>query len=216
MIELLESHETNELSTALAKAQSEMPIAEKSSSNPFFKSKYADLQSIVEISRPCLTKHGLSVTQQIATIDEGHPYLITKLRHSSGQWIMSKLRMVPAKNDVQSLSSCATYLKRMCYASLVGVVTGEVDDDGESAVAPTRNNGYDHTQTQIYKIVEFIDQEQIEQLKLELLDHPETAKSVYDGMKRMYGSETFTKIPKADFWKTLSRIQTLKSEEKRK
>lgn len=212
MIDLLESHEINELSTALAKAQSEMPIAEKSSSNPFFKSKYADLQAIVEISRPCLTKYGLCVTQQIAHIDDGHPYLITKLRHSSGQWVMSKLRMVPAKNDVQSLASCATYLKRMCYASLVGVVTGEIDDDGEAAVAPTRY--IENKVIQSYS--ELIDSEQIEQLKSELIDFPETSKSVYEGMKKMYGSETFCKIPKVDFWKTLNRIQTLKSEEKRK
>ena len=59
--------------------------------------------------------------------------------HASGQWIKSKARHNPPKNDIQSLASYNTYLKRMCYTSIIGLATGE-DDDGEAAVAPTRTN----------------------------------------------------------------------------
>jgi len=131
------SPEINELTTALAKAQSEMKSADLNKTNPYFKSSYADLQSIVNASRGPLTKNGLSVTQQL--YDEyDASWLITTLWHTSGQWITSKRRVVPAKNDIQTISSHTTYLKRMSYASLIGVVTGEDDDDGEAAVATQR------------------------------------------------------------------------------
>jgi hypothetical protein len=142
----LMSPEIDQLATALAKAQAEMSVAGKNQKNPFFKSNYADFQAIIQASRPALSKYGLSVVQppfiyeeSVDGVGAGSSYLITILMHSSGQWIKSKARHNPPKNDIQSLSSYNTYLKRMCYTSLVGVVTGE-DDDGEAAVAHTRTH----------------------------------------------------------------------------
>lgn len=136
-----QSEQTNELFTALAKAQEEMEIASKDSSNPFFKSKYADLQSVVGSSRPYLTKHGLSVIHLLQQEDQS-TYMVTQLSHSSGQYIRSKVKLSPQKPDVQSLGSYITYMKRYCYAAIVGVVTGE-DDDGEACM--NRPNGTGHT-----------------------------------------------------------------------
>ena len=144
----LMSPQIDQLATALAKAQSEMLIAAKNQKNPFFKSTYADFEAIIHASRPALCKYGLSVVQPpfiyedpAACTTEGGPlgssYLITILMHSSGQWIKSKARHNPPKNDIQSLASYNTYLKRMCYTSMIGVATGD-DDDGEAAVAYTR------------------------------------------------------------------------------
>lgn len=127
------SSEINELAMALSKAQGEFDIAGKSSANPFFKSSYADFTAVVNASRPALVKNGLSVLQSVFNMEDGHSYLVTLLLHSSGQWIKSKAKHSPQKNDVQSLSSYNTYLKRMCYTSLVGVITGDSDDDGNSA-----------------------------------------------------------------------------------
>jgi hypothetical protein len=124
------STELNELLKAISMAQSEINVALKSSSNPFFKSSYANLQSIIEASRPALCKHGLSVIQQMVT-DNGSDYLVTILGHASGQWISSRMKIAPQKTDVQSLGSYITYLRRYMYAALVGVYDGE-DDDGES------------------------------------------------------------------------------------
>lgn len=131
------SDQIDQLATALAKAQGEYLVANKDKNNPFFKSKYADFESVVVASRPALSKYGLSVAQSIFRLEDGNHYLITMLMHSSGQWIKSQAQHNPQKNDIQSLSSYNTYLKRMCYASMLGVVTGEVDDDGNSASIPT-------------------------------------------------------------------------------
>ncbi|MGJ0429621.1 ERF family protein [Methylobacter sp.] len=131
------SPELHELFKAMSLAQAEMKVAGKDSANPFFKSSYANLQSIIEASRPSLCKHGLSVMQQIVPQD-GQDYLVTVLAHNSGQWISSQMKISPVKNDVQSLGSYITYLRRYCYAALVGVYDGTEDDDGNQATYATQ------------------------------------------------------------------------------
>jgi hypothetical protein len=123
----------NELYAALSKAQGAMSIALKDSANPFFKSNYSDLASIVGAAKECLAANGLSVIQRNVIISD-KPYMLTRLCHSSGQWMESQTLIAPAKNDVQSLGSYYTYLRRYNFAMIVGVVSGDEDDDGEKAM----------------------------------------------------------------------------------
>lgn len=125
------STETNEIFCAISLAQQEIKVATKDSSNPFFKSSYANLKSIIESSRPSLCKNGLSVIQTVQQ-SNGGDYLVTILGHKSGQWISSCMKINPVKPDPQSLGSCITYLRRYAYAAIVGVYDGE-DDDGNHA-----------------------------------------------------------------------------------
>ena len=69
------------ISTALVKAQAEMSNPKKGSSNPFFKSKYADLNSVREAVLPILNAHGITVLQPIVHI-EGKNFIKTILLHS--------------------------------------------------------------------------------------------------------------------------------------
>lgn len=133
-----ESEDSGKLYEALAKAQLEMEIAKMDSANPFFKSKYADLTSIMKASRPYLAKNGLSVIQRILPGKENTSFLYTRLGHASGQWIESRVHIEPLKKDVQSLGSYITYLRRYSYGALVGVVSSEEDDDGEVAMQDSR------------------------------------------------------------------------------
>ncbi len=127
-----QSENINELAAALSKCQSEMRPAIKDSVNPYFKSKFADLNSIWDSCRDPLTKHGLSVTQ---TMEEcGDKFnLITTLMHSSGQWIKSYFPILVQKHDAQSYGSACSYARRYSLSSIVGCTTGELDDDGEKA-----------------------------------------------------------------------------------
>jgi len=127
-----QSENINELATALAKAQSEIKHAEKSSNNPFFKSKYAALPDVFDAARPYLAKNGLSVTQA-TDYDADGVFIITQLIHSSGQWMRSFYPVKPVKNDPQGLGSALTYARRYSYSSLVGVVSTDDDDDGNAA-----------------------------------------------------------------------------------
>lgn len=129
-----ESKDLDKLFTALAKAQLEMLPAKTSSSNPFFKSKYADLASVVRSSRKALSMNGLAVVQRVVRQGSAGMTLLTRLGHSSGQWIESSMTVNPPKQDIQSLGSYLTYLRRYTYAAIVGVVASDEDDDGESAM----------------------------------------------------------------------------------
>jgi hypothetical protein len=134
VVDLIHNTENlGELFGALAKAQSMMPDAKTDSKNPFFKSKYADLASVVKASRKPLTENGLSVMQFIHEI-KGKSFLFTRLGHTSGQWIDSFVRIRPIKEDIQSLGSYLTYLRRYSYAAIVGVVSSDEDDDGEKTM----------------------------------------------------------------------------------
>lgn len=126
------SENINELAAAMAKFQAEVKPAVKGSSNPYFKSKYADLQACWDCCREALVKNGLSVAQgsrenngELVTID-------TRLMHSSGQWLESSLTMKPAKADPQGVGSAVTYGRRYSLAAILGLVADE-DDDGNAA-----------------------------------------------------------------------------------
>jgi len=129
-----QSQAINEIATALAKAQGQMSAAAKDSSNPHFKSKYADLASVWQACREPLSSNGLSVTQTLDLIGEKQ-VLITTLFHSSGQWIRSVM-MMPNCSKPQETGSILSYYRRYSLASICGVY--QSDDDAEIAQAPHR------------------------------------------------------------------------------
>jgi hypothetical protein len=122
------------LAEALAKAQGEIKGAAKDSDNPFFKSKYADLASIVDACRSPLAANGLAVMQFPRSTAEGVE-VETLLAHSSGEWVAEILSLPVAKADAQGVGSAITYARRYALASMVGVAPE--DDDGNAAVKST-------------------------------------------------------------------------------
>lgn len=126
------STEIKDLAAAMAKFQAELKPAIKGNTNPYFKSRYADLQACWDCCREALVKNGLSVVQgsresngEIVTVD-------TRLMHASGQWIESSLTMKPAKADPQGVGSAVTYARRYALSAILGIVADE-DDDGNAA-----------------------------------------------------------------------------------
>ena len=124
------SPEINELAGALCEAQGEIGKALKSSSNPFFKSKYADLTACLDACREALHKHGLSICQ-IPMVEENAVGVTSLLLHKSGQWIRADLLFKTSKLSPQDCGSAVTYARRYTLASMVGL--GQEDDDGEKA-----------------------------------------------------------------------------------
>lgn len=125
------SDELKELATALAKAQSELCNASKSSANPFFKSKYADLAEVINTVKPVFSSHGLSITQ-MPSFESGVVSVETLLLHSSGQWISSVVSAPVTKQDAQGVGSAITYCRRYALAAVAGIA--QEDDDANSAV----------------------------------------------------------------------------------
>jgi hypothetical protein len=130
---MLKSESIAKLAESLAKAQGIMEGASKDSTNPFFKTKYADLSSVWASCRKPLSDNGLSIVQTSQFIPE-HPDIVcieTTLLHSSGEWISGVLVVKPVKSDPQSIGSAITYLRRYSLQSIIGIAPE--DDDGNAA-----------------------------------------------------------------------------------
>src|SRR5690606_5046548 len=110
----------NELAAALAKAQGELENASKSTNNPHFKTKFADLAEILNTVRPVFAAHGLSVSQ-CPSFEAGIVSVETVLMHSSGQWMSSTISAPVSKQDAQGVGSAITYCRRYSLAAVAGV-----------------------------------------------------------------------------------------------
>jgi hypothetical protein len=123
------------LAKALSIVQGKLTYAKKDSANPFFKSKYADLESVWDACRELLAENNLSVMQFPGEFIDGCMSLNTILAHSSGEWIGQEMSVPVTKPDAQGAGSALTYMRRYALAAVVGVV--QADDDGNAASNPT-------------------------------------------------------------------------------
>lgn len=130
------------LAEALAKAQGMMTGAIKDSKNPFFKSNYADLNSVWEAIREPLSRNGLSIIQTMETLQNGL-CIVTILAHSSGEWVRSETPIKSKDDTAQSMGSGTTYARRYALAAIAGIA--QMDDDGEAAMG--RKQLVDNTKT---------------------------------------------------------------------
>ena len=130
------SEQIDKIAPAFIKAQADFGKAVKDSSNPFFKSKYADLNAYLDATSESLSKHGLAVLQDTSGSEEGQIIKVsTRLLHTSGQWMESEpLVLHPTDMKPQSFGSAQTYGRRYSLASFLGL--GAEDDDGNRASKP--------------------------------------------------------------------------------
>lgn len=140
-MEIYNSTEITTLAKALIEVQSELVPATKDATNPFTRSTYATLNSVMEACRDVLLKHGIWLTQlpvpAPSELGAGYIALVTKLTHAeSGEW-QSSLTVIPLpKADPQGMGSALTYARRYALVAMLGMVTE--DDDGESAKIPPK------------------------------------------------------------------------------
>ena len=124
-----------EIAKALVQFNSEVSKIKKDSVNPFFKSKYADLSSILDGIYEPLQKNGLAVIQ----MPSGENNLTTLLTHTSGEYLQSTYYMKPQKNDPQGFGSCITYQRRYALGGILNLNIDN-DDDGNGASIPPNTN----------------------------------------------------------------------------
>jgi hypothetical protein len=125
------SESINELASALCAAQSQMGGAVKDSANPFFKSSYADLTSVIKAIKQPFADNGLSYTQ-FPVSNENGVGVSTRLMHISGQWLEMEYTLPTVKKDPQASGSAISYARRYALQSIAGIPTAE--DDAESAM----------------------------------------------------------------------------------
>lgn len=130
---MLKSESIAALAKAIALSQLHVENALKSSTNPHFKSKYADLAEILNTVRPVFSANGIAIVQT-PTFESGIASVETMLCHESGEFISSVCSSPVSKQDAQGIGSAITYLRRYSLAAMCGIA--QEDDDGQQAVAP--------------------------------------------------------------------------------
>lgn len=120
------------LAEALAAAQLEMVDPAKDAVNPHFRSRYADLATVLKTVRPVLAKHGIALTQTTQILD-GSLVLVTRL-HWRDEELAGYYPINPTKADPQGYGSAMTYARRYALQAIVGVAADD-DDDGNAASA---------------------------------------------------------------------------------
>ena len=121
----------------MVKAQKEFGPALKSSTNPYFTSKYADLATCVEAVIDALNNNGIALIQKCHESDTG-VNVETLLLHESGESLSCGVLHVPAsKQDPQGYGSALTYARRYSLMAACGIAPE--DDDGNAASRTARN-----------------------------------------------------------------------------
>ena len=112
---------------ALLECQKKIETVTKGSENPYFKSKYADINSLIEACKTILNDNGIIVLQPV-----NGEMVETNLIHTSGEWISSSTKIVSkTDNNPQDQGSAITYARRYGLQSML-FMSAE-DDDGEKA-----------------------------------------------------------------------------------
>jgi len=126
------------IATALVKAQQAFGPALKSSTNPHFRSRYADLSACVEAVIEGLNGAGIALVQRTSEDTTGVT-VETVFIHESGEMLeCGKLHVPAAKQDPQGYGSALTYARRYSLMAACGIAPE--DDDGNAATrkaAPT-------------------------------------------------------------------------------
>lgn len=126
------SQSIENISKSIIALNAELSNPKNTADNPFFKSKYAPLNEILNEVRPLLSRHGLAVIQNTMSIEDKIG-IQTIIIHSSGENIASDILLLKADKDTaQGQGSAITYGRRYQLSAMLSIAS-EDDDDGNTA-----------------------------------------------------------------------------------
>ena len=211
-VDAYSSAETNELDAALSKAQGEYPRIDYNRISKYFQKDYADLFAILTPVLPVLSKYNLNIRQTQKFMD-GQLVLITKLSHASGQWVESRARIIPSKNDPQSILSTKNMIKRDELMSVLclSIANDPYDDNAERQMADDRQAFAKGTQAPVLynpreRSTECISQDQLSMLEKELAPIPDFVEEIFKGAV----IDSLADLPKDKFNYTVDKIRKVK------
>ena len=120
--------------TKLFKLTSTMDKMKKDTTNPFYGSKYFDINALLEALRPELIGANLLILQPIE-----NDKVVTRIIDvdNPAEFVESSITL-PNIDDPQKLGSAITYFRRYTLGSLLGIEAE--DDDGNKAIPRYNNN----------------------------------------------------------------------------
>jgi hypothetical protein len=126
----------DKIASALVKAQKAFGPALKTSTNPHFKSRYADLSACIEAVIDGLNANGIALIQKQHPCDHGVS-VETVFVHESGEVFSAGILTVPAaKQDPQGYGSALTYARRYSLMAACGIAPEDDDGNAGSKGAP--------------------------------------------------------------------------------
>lgn len=137
----MQSENISDLLAALLKAQANFSVIEKKRKG--YNYRYADLAETLQAIQEPLTANGLSLIHQVEVI-EAREVLVTKLMHSSGQWISTRMplfyKATEKVNPMQAFGSAITYSKRYSIGCLLNLAAEEESDDDGVRSSPSHKS----------------------------------------------------------------------------
>jgi len=125
---------TKQIAAAFVKAQSQFGAALKTSTNPHFKSRYADLAACVDAVMGALNANGIALMQHTHECESG-VLIETIFIHESGETLSNgKLHIPTSKSDAHGYMSALTYARRGSLMAACGIAPE--DDDGHATSKP--------------------------------------------------------------------------------
>jgi hypothetical protein len=119
------------IATALASAQINMGKALKQANNPHFRSKYADLGSVMDACLPALNERGIAVIQPTGEDEHGRFVETVMIHGESGEQLSCRVPLIIGKNEMQGYGGAVTYARRYGLMAMAGIAPE--DDDGKAA-----------------------------------------------------------------------------------
>ena len=137
------SEQINEIAAALAKAQGAMiqpsknrTVRVQTKTGGSYTFDYATFDEILRAVQKPLAENGIAFVQAPRISESGKLEIITRLIHSSGQWIECALPIMVGESGNQAMGSAISYGKRYALCAMLGVAAEE-DDDGNAAQGNT-------------------------------------------------------------------------------
>lgn len=198
------------LAIALAKFQAEVKNPPNSANNPFFKSKYAPLDVVINTAKELLGKYGLSYIQMPG--GDGDKITCVTILMCEGEWIESDILILKAdKVTAQGAGSAITYARRYQLSAMLGLA-GEEDDDAEGAMTRTKPQQKPIPSPNVPKAQE-VTQEQIKRLYTLAGLKGYDDKKIKNMMLKKYNVESAKDLTKVQYEELTKGFESLPSKE---
>jgi hypothetical protein len=122
---------------AIAKVQDEIQHVKKDADNPYFKSRYATYENVVDTIHDSMRKNGIVHFHGFSTSEQGSINVVTSISSlTTDEQLVSTITIPTKANDPQAAGSAITYAKRYSLLAMLGL--GTEDDDGNAASNPMK------------------------------------------------------------------------------
>ena len=199
----------NELAESLAAAQGKFEPIPYNRTTATWNDEYSDLDIVMKYIRPLLSENKLAFVQWCEMVSGGGVVLHTELLHSSGQWIESRIKVSPARNDIRTFDSAMADCKRSQAIALLGAtLEGDPKDDcgqlASEGAAIELASGADTKATRSRASVgNSITEEELLQLEDELSGHSDLAGE----LKEKYQICSLSDLPRSKFAFAITQIR---------